>query len=136
MGGWFREYYGAANTVIVLAGDIDTATAKPLMKKYFGHIEAGPALKAHKAWVPTRTNNTLEELVAPKAPQVRVYRNWAVAPRTDADAPYLFLAADILGGGKNSRLYQELVYKSQLAVSVHVSMQPFELASMFEIDVT
>ena len=73
---WFKEYYGAANTVIVLAGDIDVATAKPLMEKYFGHIEAGPALKQHKAWIPTRTNNTVEEMVDPTAPQTRIARSW------------------------------------------------------------
>ena len=133
---WFREYYGAANTVIVLAGDIDAETARPLMEKYFGDIAAGPALKQHKAWVPTRINNTVEEMVDPKAPQVRVYRTWAVAPRTDFDAAELFLTADVLGGGKNSRLYQALIYENQLAVSVEANMQPFELASQFGLEVT
>ncbi|MBL4838997.1 MAG: insulinase family protein [Kordiimonadaceae bacterium] len=133
---WFREYYGASNTVVVLAGDIDAETAKPLMEKYFGDIEAGPALKAHKSWVPSRINNTIEEMVDEKAPQVRISRIRAVAPRTNADADILPLTARILGRGKNSRLYQALVYKNQLAVSVSVSMQPFELASMLEIEVT
>jgi len=133
---WFRQYYGASNTVIVLAGDIDAATARPMMEKYFGDIGAGPALKQHRAWVPTRVNNTVEEMVDLKAPQVRIYRNWAVAPRTDLDASELVLAANVLGGGKNSRLYQALVYNNQLAVSVSASMQPFELASMFEVQVT
>jgi len=133
---WFKEYYGAANTVIVLAGDIDLATAKEKMNTYFGDIGAGPALKQHKAWVPTRINNTIEEMVDPSAPQVRISRNWAVAPRNDMDASYLNLVDALLGGGKNSRLYQALVYKSQLATGVNVSMQPFELASMFEISVT
>ncbi len=133
---WFREYYGAANTVVVLAGDIDAETARPLMEKYFGDIGAGPALKQHKAWVPTRVNNTIEEMVDLKAPQVRIYRNWAVAPRTDLDAAELVIAANVLGGGKNSRLYQALVYENQLAVSVSASMQPFELASQFEVQVT
>ena len=133
---WFREYYGAANTVIVLAGDIDAETARPLMEKYFGDIGAGPALKQHKAWVPTRINNTVEEMIDPKAPQVRIYRTWAVAPRTDFDAAELVLTADVLGGGKNSRLYQALVYENQLAVSVEANMQPFELASQFGLEVT
>jgi len=134
--GWFKEYYGAANTVIVLAGDIDLATAKEKMNTYFGDIGAGPALKRHKAWVPTRINNTIEDMVDPSAPQVRISRNWAVAPRTNVDASYLNLVDALLGGGKNSRLYQALVYKSQIATAVNVSMQPFELASMFEVSVT
>ena len=133
---WFKQYYGAANTVIVLSGDIDVETAKPLMEKYFGPIGAGPALKRHTAWIPTRANNTVEDMVDPTAPQVRISRSWAVATRNDVDASYLNLVASLLGGGKNSRLYQALVYKSQLATAVTVNMQPFELASTFTIHVT
>ncbi len=133
---WFRQYYGAANVVIVLAGDIDVASARPLMEKYFGHIGAGPPIKAYKAWVPELENNTIEEMLDQKAPQTRLYRNWPVAARTSEDAVMLQLAAAILGQGKNSRLYQALVYQNQLAVSVAVSMQPFELAGIFGIDVT
>ena len=39
---WFRENYGAANTVLVLAGDIDAATALPVLEERF----AGWAPKA------------------------------------------------------------------------------------------
>ena len=39
---WFKTYYGAANAVIVLAGDIDAKTAREKVQKYFGHIPAGP----------------------------------------------------------------------------------------------
>ena len=117
---WFKQYYGAANTVVVLAGDIDAATAKPLMQKYFGDIEAGPPIKTYKAWVPTRAHNTIEEMVDRKAPQTRIYRNWAVAALNNADVTGLFLAMSVLGEGKNSRLYQALVYENQLAVDVKV----------------
>jgi len=126
---WFKQYYGAANTVIVLAGDIDVATAKEKMQKYFGDIAAGPALKHHKAWVPTRTENTLEEMVDEKAPNERLVRAWAVAPRTQEDAHLLKLASRVLTGGKNSRLYQELVYKEQIATSVSAYVNDQELAS-------
>ncbi len=133
---WFKEYYGSANTVLVLAGDVTVEKAKELAQKYFGDIPAGPALRHHKAWVPTRTENTIEEMVDQSAPQVRIYRNWAVAPRASSDVQQLRLAADILGGGKNSRLYQALVFNNQLASNVNVSVQQFELASMFEVQVT
>lgn len=132
---WFNQYYGAANTVLVLAGDIDAATAKPLVEKYFADIDPGPALKHHKSWVPTRDHNTIEEMVDPSAPNVRIARNWAVAPRTTEDASYLQLAASVMGEGKNSRLYQALVYQNQLASSVDVTYWPFELAGVFEITV-
>ena len=131
---WFRTYYGAANAVLVLAGDIDSATARPLVEKYFGDIAAGPALRRHKAWVPVKTTNTVEEMFD-RVPNARLYRNWAAAPRTERDAHMLRLAADVLGGGKTSRLYQALVYERQLASEVSVQLQPFELASNFEIQI-
>jgi zinc protease len=35
---WFHDHYAPNNAVLVLAGDIDAATAKPLVEKYFGGI--------------------------------------------------------------------------------------------------
>ncbi|HAH11256.1 MAG TPA: peptidase M16, partial [Alphaproteobacteria bacterium] len=56
---WFKDHYGPNNAILILAGDIDLATAKPLVEKYFGAIKRGPAVKPVKAPVPT--------LDAPKA---------------------------------------------------------------------
>ncbi len=39
---WFRAYYGAANAVLVIAGDITAAEAKQKVEKYFGDIPSGP----------------------------------------------------------------------------------------------
>ena len=39
---WFRTWYGPNNAVLVLAGDIDVATAKAKVAKYFGDIPASP----------------------------------------------------------------------------------------------
>ena len=41
---WFRTYYGPDNAVIVIAGDIDAATAYSKVQQYFGSIPAGPPL--------------------------------------------------------------------------------------------
>jgi zinc protease len=38
---WFKTYYGAANAVLVVAGDTDPQTAKAKVEKYFGDIPAG-----------------------------------------------------------------------------------------------
>ena len=52
---WFKEYYGAANAVLVIAGDITPEAAKAKVEKYFGDIPAGPALKRQRSWVAERT---------------------------------------------------------------------------------
>ena len=43
---WFRTYYGAANAVLVLAGDIDAETAREKVEQYFGDIPSGPPVAA------------------------------------------------------------------------------------------
>src|SRR5438093_12518121 len=39
---WFKSYYGAANAVIVIAGDIDAQTIRDKVEKFFGDIPSGP----------------------------------------------------------------------------------------------
>ena len=132
---WFNENYGAANTVLVLAGDIDAAEARPLVEKYFGNIEAGPPLAKRTAFVPEKSTSTRERLYD-RVPQARIYRSWVVPGRTTETRADLDLAAAVLGSGKNSRFYKALVYDAQVATSVSVGVEAHELASIFRITAT
>ncbi len=129
---WFNDYYGAANTTIVLAGDITPEIARAKLLKYFGDIPAGPPVPRQQPWVAARetsTRGTQKDHVA----QTRIIREWNVAQLGHADEPLLELAANALGGGKTSRLYQRLVYKDKLVDSISVEVQPFALASQFVV---
>jgi len=129
---WFRSYYGAANTVLVLSGDIDAETAKAKVMKYFGDIPAGPAVARQAEWVAPRTTSTrsqMEDVVS----QTRILREWNIPARSERDFVLLDLAADVLGGGKTSRLYQRLVYQDKLVDSVSAGASPFELGGQFEV---
>jgi len=129
---WFRDYYGAANTVLVLSGDIDAKTAKEKVAKYFGDIPAGPPVARQAEWVAPRTTSSrsrMEDVVS----QTRILREWNIPARSERDFVLLDLAADVLGGGKTSRLYQRLVYQDKLVDSVSASASPFELGGQFEI---
>ncbi len=132
---WFKQYYGASNAVLVLSGDVDVATAKPLVEKYFGDVAAGPALNTMKSWVPNLANNVFEEMQS-DVPQQRIYRTWAIPGRASPDIVALDLAAMVLGSGKNSRLYKRLVATEALLTTVSANVQPFELTSVFEIQAT
>ena len=131
---WFEEYYGAANTVLVLAGDIDLETAKPLVEKYFGHIDAGPPLVRAVANAPKLVENKTE-IMFDRVPQPRMDRNWVAPGRTTRDAVLLELASEVLGGGKTSRLYRKLVDDLQLATSARANMQGQELMSFYSVTV-
>ncbi len=132
---WFKKYYGATNAVVVLAGDIDVKTAKVLMNKYFADVNPGVPLTRQKSLVPDRQNNTAA-VMFDNVPQPQLRWLWAVPRRIEQETAYLTLASAILGTGKNSRLYKRLIHESKLATNVSVSVQKFELASIFSISVT
>ena len=50
---WFIDKYGPNNAVLVLAGDVSAAEARPLVEKYFGAIRRGPVNSPAQADVPT-----------------------------------------------------------------------------------
>ena len=131
---WFKTYYGAANAVIVLAGDIDVATAKEKMNQYFGDIPAGPPLVKRGAWVAKREENK-RDIMYDRVPQVRLIKSWNIPTFGTKEADQLELFARVLGGGKNSRLHKTLVYDKQLATSASANVMQFELASIFSISV-
>ena len=82
---WFRDNYGPNNAIVVLSGDIDEATARPLMQKYFGAIPRGPVNTPAQADVPTLSApivKTMHDRVA----NTRLTRSWAVPGMLDPDS--------------------------------------------------
>ncbi|MCG7813843.1 insulinase family protein, partial [Alteromonas sp. MCA-1] len=122
------------NAILVLSGDINAEEAKPLVNKYFADIEPGPALSKWEAWVPKRNANT-REVIQDKVPQSRIYRLWVSPENTSSTATDLFIAASVMGDGKNSRLYKELVYDQQIATNASVFNYELQMASIFGVTV-
>ncbi|RVT92746.1 M16 family metallopeptidase [Sphingomonas crocodyli] len=126
---WFRAKYGPNNAVVVLAGDIDAATAKPLMEKYFGDIARGPDVTHPTVSVPTLSAPKTIEMTDQVA-TTRIMRLWAVPGITDKDIVPLDVAATVLGGLNASRLDNALVRREKLAVSVSAGIQAMEDVGM------
>jgi len=129
---WFGTYYGAANAVLVLAGDIDVATARDKVQKYFGDIAPGPALTRPGVWVAARSEST-REVMYDQVAQPRIYQFWNTSQVGTADDELLTLAGEVLGGGKTSRLYERLVYREQIADSVSASQSGMEIGGIFGV---
>nr|WP_314444003.1 pitrilysin family protein [uncultured Sphingomonas sp.] len=134
---WFRQRYGPNNAVLVLAGDVNAAEARPLVERYFGRIPRGPVNTPRAANVPNlgrRIDQTMKDRVA----NTRLYRNWAlpgISHRQSDDLVPLQVGASILGGLASSRLDNELVRSEQSAVSVSADVQEFHRVSLFEVQV-
>jgi zinc protease len=129
--GWFKYAYGPNNAVLVLAGDIDVATAKDKVTKFFGDIPPGPAIVRPK--VAGKAAQGTRGTMTDQVPQTRIHRAYSVAKFGDADLDKLTLVAQILGGSKSSRLDERLVFKDKSADTVRAYIDPFEVASTFWI---
>ncbi len=132
---FFTQYYTPNNASLVIVGDFDRAKLKAMINKYFGTLKAGPAVPAIDVQTPPITAER-RVIVTDKIELPRLALAW-ITPATyqpgDADAD---LAAEVLAGGKTSRLYRRLVYDLQIAQSVSADQESFELGSVFTIEAT
>ncbi len=131
---WFARHYGPNNAVLVLAGDIDAATARTMVERYFGDIPRGPETEQVDPGIPTleeRREIVMQDNVA----TTRLYRTWLVPGLNDPATSDLDVAASVFGGLASSRLDNILVRDEQTAVSVTAFVQEFEYVSLFEVQV-
>lgn len=130
--GWFREHYGPNNAILVLAGDIDAATARAKVANWFGAIPAGPKVtpvSAPVSTLPAPVARVIKDQVA----TTRIYRFWAVPGLDNPDNLALRVGALVLGGLSSSRLDDALVRGKQLAVSAEASADAFAQAGQFVV---
>lgn len=132
---WFETYYGPANTVLVLAGDIDPETARKKVERFFGDIPAGPPVARYEEWIP-KLPGTRRQEVSDRVPQARLYKVWNIPRYGEVDTAYLELVSRVLASGKTSRLYKRLVYDDQTATGVSAYVDPREISGQFCIVVT
>jgi len=131
---WFKTYYGPNNAVLSLAGDINVDEAKKIVTKYFGDIPPGPSPIKKKKWIAKRSGEK-REIMYDRVPNARIYKVWNTPEIGSPEHAHFELLASLLSGGKNSALYQELVYKRQLATSVSAFYYDREIAGQFWIAV-
>jgi len=132
---WFIDKYGPNNAVLVIAGDVTPAEARPLVEKYFGAIKSGPVNTPAAADVPTLTE-AKTVLMKDRVAAVQIQKHWAVPGLQSNQLAALDIAGSVLGGLASSRLDKILVRDEKLAVSVSAGLQPFQRIGMFEVDVT
>ncbi len=132
---FFKKYYTTNNASLVIAGDIDLKRTRTLVEKWFADVPAGkpvPPLAQQPVLLMEEKRLILED----KVQLPRLYLSWVTpALLTPGDAE-LDVFANVLAGGKNSRLYKRLVYDMQIAQDVSAFQQSRVLCSEFSIIVT
>lgn len=130
---WFKNYYGAANAVLVIAGDVNTEEVKQKVEKYFGDIPSGPPVAKHEVWIAKMTG-TKRQTAQDRVPQSRLFKVWNVPESGTREEALLGLASSILSSGKTSRLYKKLVYEKQIATSASAYSWSNEIGGQFTVD--
>ena len=129
-----RTYYRPNNATLVLAGDFKPAEARQMVEKYFGPLKAGAPVPPVLVAQP-QISAEQRVKVSDKVELARLNLAWhtpAMFQPGDAD---LDVAANILGGGKASRLYKKLVYERELAQNLQIAQDSLSLGSVFGIEV-
>jgi zinc protease len=132
---FFKRYYGPNNASLVIAGDIDFDRTRALVEKWFGDVPAGAPV-APIAPPPAILTGVTKKTLTDRIRLPRVHLGWLTPRQFAPGDAALDVAATLLAGGKNSRLYKRLVYDTQAAQDVSAYQQSGALGSSFLIVAT
>lgn len=123
---FYRRAFVPKATTLVLAGDVDEATARQLADRHFGAWTGGERPKLDAP--PARAPQKIRVVVAhrPKSVQSDVLVAMLAPERRSPAWPSVRVANQILGGGVASRLFADV--REQRSLAYRTSAQVLELA--------
>ncbi len=117
---YYETHYSPANAILIIVGDIETERAFNLAESYFGEIESRGVPEQTVTREPEQEGLKIRELHDKKALMDVSTLSFHVPQFSHEDTPALSILTDILGGGRSSRLYAELVYQKRIATNVDI----------------
>ncbi|WBX71313.1 M16 family metallopeptidase [Tenacibaculum retecalamus] len=131
-----KKYYVPNNATLVVAGDIDIASAKKMIKDYFGPIPRGADVvrtfpKEEPITKEFRAKAYDENIQIPAI--IGAYRTPSFKTR---DSKILDMISTYLSGGKSSILYKKMVDKKKMALAVqavNISQQDYGVYALFSL---
>jgi zinc protease len=132
---FFRTYYVPNNASLVIAGDIDIDATRKLVEKWFSEIPRGKPVPALAPPTPV-LEGVKKKTITDRVQLPRLYIGWHTPGLFKPGDATLDIVANLLAGGKNSRLYKRLVYDLQIAQDVNAFQQSQALGSNFFIITT
>jgi zinc protease len=132
---FFKQFYAPSNASLVVAGDIKTADARRLIEKWFADVKPGP--RPTPMSIPgAELHGVQKKTIGDRVQLPRLYLAWLTPRHFEPGDAALDMVADVLAGGKNSRLYKRLVYDMQIAQDVNAFQASAQLSSTFQIVAT
>ena len=118
MEAFYKKYYVASNMGLILTGDIDAQTVKPLLERTFGQLERGVKPVREKITAPAIEGQPEEKFLFP----MPIIGMSALAFRGptdyDADAPAMKVALALLNNENKTGLLDELVNNNRVYLAM------------------
>lgn len=127
---WFKTYYGAANAVLAVAGDVNPEEVYQKVVNYFGDIPSGPTIQRQEVNIPNKMYDSYQ-VYQDRVPETRVLFAWNTPQFGSKEDLHFDLISSILSNGKNSRLYKKFIYEDQSASAATSFQWSSEIASRF-----
>ncbi len=122
---YFRDYYGAANAVAAIVGDVDAAQVIRLAEEYFAPVPAGRPAPPALAREPVQRGE--RRITVEFDAEPRLLMGWRAVSALHEDAPALTMLASVLTGGRTTRLYRRLIAEDRSAIQVAAYLGPGSL---------
>ncbi len=131
---FFLRWYGPNNATLTIGGDVNTKEVIEKVEKYFGSIPRGPEVKPVQLPPVKLTRKTYTSYLDNYAKLPLLQITYPTVPDYNADMAPLACLAEVLGQGRTSALYQNLV-KPQKALQASAFSSLYELAGTFSFTV-
>jgi predicted Zn-dependent peptidase len=115
---FFHRNYVAKNMTVAVVGDVTQVEMRRLAEKYFGPISDAPAPPPLDTVEPQQIAE--RRIVLEDKAQPIVLIGWHIPAATDPSYAAYKAVANLLGGGRWSRLYKSLVKDQKIAVNAFV----------------
>jgi zinc protease len=132
---FFLRWYGPNNATLTVGGDVKPAEVVKLVEKYFGSIPKGPDVQNMSLPAPVLNSDRYVTLVDNYARIPQLIFTYPTIPSFHEDQYALSCLAEILGQGKNSIFYQEII-KGQNALAASAFSSNSELSGTFRLSLT
>ncbi len=120
---YFNKYYSPSNMITIVVGDIDTDKALNKIQSSFNQPYRKPVKNVFKKEHILQAQKTHTEYADTQSGYMMIgFRGVGI---TDCDSFALDILAEILGGGKSSRLYKDIKEQKGIAYSVYASNGSF-----------
>jgi predicted Zn-dependent peptidase len=126
---FWRQTYAPNRTILAVAGNIDMPSIVTQAEALFGDWEAGEAEVASPPFTPDQRRATLQR----ESNQQHLALAWPAITPTDPDYYTGLVLVDVLGGGMNSRLFDEVREKRGLAYGVGAGLSGLKAHGLMRV---